>query len=115
MLSTSMFDYVLPPELIAQHPAERRDGSRMLVLDRVTGECEIRPFGAIEEYISPGDALIYNDTKVLRGRMYARKNDFPVFTSKPLPQAPAAVPTPGPEIMSLIQGGKLEAKEYPAN
>lgn len=74
MLSTSMFDYVLPPELIAQHPAERRDGSRMLVLDRVTGECEIRPFGAIEEYISPGDALIYNDTKVLRGRMYARKN-----------------------------------------
>ncbi|MBO5308639.1 MAG: S-adenosylmethionine:tRNA ribosyltransferase-isomerase, partial [Lentisphaeria bacterium] len=35
MLSTSMFDYVLPPELIAQHPAERRDGSRMLVLDRI--------------------------------------------------------------------------------
>ena len=74
MLSTSMFDYMLPPELIAQHPAERRDGSRMLVLDRKSGECEIRPFGAITEYISPGDALIYNDTKVLRGRMFARKN-----------------------------------------
>ena len=74
MLSTSMFDYTLPPELIAQHPAERRDGSRMLVLDRVSGECEIHPFGDIRNYISPGDALIYNDTKVLRGRMYARKN-----------------------------------------
>ncbi len=77
MLSTSLFDYDLPPELIAQHPAERRDGSRMLVLDRVTGECEIHPFGAIREYLSPGDALIYNDTRVLRGRMYARKNGDP--------------------------------------
>ncbi|MBS1371975.1 MAG: tRNA preQ1(34) S-adenosylmethionine ribosyltransferase-isomerase QueA [Lentisphaeria bacterium] len=74
MLSTSLFDYVLPQELIAQHPAERRDGSRMLVLDRGTGVCEIHPFGAIREYLSPGDALIYNDTRVLRGRMYARKN-----------------------------------------
>ena len=77
MLSTSLFDYDLPPELIAQHPAERRDGSRMLVLDRATGECEIHPFGAIREYLSPGDALIYNDTRVLRGRMYARKNGDP--------------------------------------
>ena len=77
MLSTSLFDYDLPEELIAQHPAGRRDGSRMLVLDRVTGECEIHPFGAIREYLSPGDALIYNDTRVLRGRMYARKNGDP--------------------------------------
>ncbi|MDR0932525.1 MAG: tRNA preQ1(34) S-adenosylmethionine ribosyltransferase-isomerase QueA [Victivallales bacterium] len=74
MLETSFFDYDLPPELIAQHPAERRDQSRMLVLDRVTGACEIRPFGAIMEYLSIGDALIYNDTRVLRGRMYAQKN-----------------------------------------
>ena len=52
MLRTSLFDYQLPPELIAQHPAERRDGSRMMVLDRITGKCEIRPFGAIVEYLS---------------------------------------------------------------
>ena len=77
MLSTDLFDYPLPEELIAQHPAERRDGSRMLVLDRRTGECEIRPFGAIAEYLAPGDALICNDTKVLRGRMFARKNGDP--------------------------------------
>ena len=73
MLSTSLFDYDLPEELIAQHPAGRRDGSRMLVLDRASGACEIRPFGAIREYLSAGDALIYNDTRVLRGRVYARK------------------------------------------
>lgn len=77
MLSTSLFDYVLPEELIAQRPASRRDGSRMLVLDRDTGECEIRPFCAIRDYLSAGDALIYNDTRVLRGRMYARKNGDP--------------------------------------
>ena len=74
MVSTDLFDYQLPPELIAQHPAERRDGSRMLVLDRISGACEIRPFGAIVDYLNAGDALIYNDTRVLRGRMYARKN-----------------------------------------
>ena len=77
MLKTSLFDYRLPPELIAQHPSERRDGSRMMVLDRVTGECEIHPFGDIVNYLSPGDAMIYNDTRVLRGRMYARKNGDP--------------------------------------
>ncbi len=77
MLKTSLFDYDLPPELIAQHPAERRDGSRMLVLDRKTGACEIHPFGDIVEYLSAGDAMIYNDTRVLRGRMFARKNGDP--------------------------------------
>ena len=77
MLSTALFDYHLPEELIAQHPAARRDGSRMLVLDRVSGACEIHPFPAILDYLDPGDALIYNDTRVLRGRMYARRNGDP--------------------------------------
>ncbi|MDD3886846.1 MAG: tRNA preQ1(34) S-adenosylmethionine ribosyltransferase-isomerase QueA [Victivallaceae bacterium] len=73
MLSTALFDYELPPELVAQFPAGKRDGSRMMVLDRVTGECEIHPFGDIRNYLTPGDALIFNDTRVLRGRMFARK------------------------------------------
>ncbi len=77
MLSTALFDYELPAELIAQRPTERRDGSRMMVLNRRTGEWVIRPFTAIGEYLSPGDALIYNDTRVLRGRMFARKNGDP--------------------------------------
>lgn len=74
MLSTALFDYDLPDELIARFPAEHRDGSRMLVLDRKTGEREILPFPAIKEFLSPGDALICNNTKVLSGRMYGRKS-----------------------------------------
>ena len=77
MLKTSQFDYTLPDELVAQYPADRRDGSRMMVLDRRTGETEILPFPAITEFLSAGDALICNDTRVLRGRMYARKNGDP--------------------------------------
>ncbi len=73
MLSTSLFDYNLPDELIARFPAEKRDGSRMMVLDRKTGETEILPFPAIKEFLAPGDALICNNTRVLAGRMYGRK------------------------------------------
>ncbi len=77
MLGTSQFDYHLPEELIAQYPAAKRDGSRMMVLDRVSGDFEIRPFGDIVNYIGSGDALIFNDTRVMRSRMYARKNGLP--------------------------------------
>ena len=73
MLPTSLFDYKLPPELIARYPAARRDGSRMMVLDRKTGECEIHPFTDILTYLAPGDAIICNNTRVCRGRMFARK------------------------------------------
>ena len=74
MLATKLFDYDLPEELIARYPAEKRDGSRMMVLDRTTGETEIHPFRDILNYLAPGDALICNNTKVLRGRMFARKD-----------------------------------------
>lgn len=77
MLSTSLFDYTLPEELIAQYPTERRDGSRMMVLDRRSGAFKILPFPAIRDYLEAGDALIYNDTRVLRGRMYARRDGDP--------------------------------------
>lgn len=77
MLSTSLFDYALPEELIAQYPTERRDGSRMMVLDRRSGAFKILPFPAIRDYLEAGDALIYNDTRVLRGRMYARRDGDP--------------------------------------
>ena len=73
MLPTALFDYELPPELIARYPAPRRDASRMMVLDRVTGEAEIHPFSDILNYLSPGDAILCNNTKVYRGRMFARK------------------------------------------
>jgi S-adenosylmethionine:tRNA ribosyltransferase-isomerase len=73
-LSTSLFDYHLPEELIAQYPAENRDASRMLVLDRKTGECEIHKFPDIVNYLNPGDGIIFNNTRVMNARMYGIKN-----------------------------------------
>ena len=74
MLKTALFDYELPEELIAQRPADRRDGSRMMVLDRKTGETRLTMFPAIREYLSPGDLLIFNDTKVLSGKFFAKRD-----------------------------------------
>ena len=73
MLETSLFDYELPDELVARYPAERRDGSRMLALDRDSGRSEIVRFPSIVEYLEPGDAVIYNDTRVRMGRLFGRK------------------------------------------
>ncbi len=72
-MNTSDFDYNLPPELIAQRPAGCRDASRMMALNRRTGECRIVPFTDIKEFLSPGDLLVFNDTKVLHCRMYGYK------------------------------------------
>lgn len=76
-LKTSLFDYELPPELIAQFPCGVRGESRMMVMNRQTGECVIRKFHDIIEYLSPGDTMIFNDTKVINARMYGRKNGLP--------------------------------------
>ena len=58
------FDYELPEELIAQDPLEDRSASRLMVLDRETGEIQHRIFKDITEYLRPGDCLVINDTKV---------------------------------------------------
>jgi len=76
-LSTALFNYHLPEELIAQHPAGERDASRMMVLDRRTGAAEILPFAAITDFLNPGDAMISNDTKVMSCRLFGRKNGDP--------------------------------------
>ncbi len=73
MMHTSDFDYELPPELIAQNPPEHRGDSRMLVLHAATGECGIMPFSNIVRYLNPGDVLTVNNTRVIRARLYARK------------------------------------------
>ncbi|MBQ4314150.1 MAG: S-adenosylmethionine:tRNA ribosyltransferase-isomerase, partial [Lentisphaeria bacterium] len=75
MLKTSLFDYDLPEELIARYPAEKRDGSKMMILDRQSGEAVPSLFPEIINFLEPGDALIYNDTKVLKGRMYGVKRN----------------------------------------
>ena len=59
------FYYDLPNELIAQTPIEPRDASRMMVVNRQTGEIEHKHFYDVVDYLNPGDCLILNDTKVL--------------------------------------------------
>ena len=63
------FDYYLPPELIAQEPAGRRDESRLLVLDRRDGTIVHRRFREITEYLEPGDVVVVNDTRVIPARL----------------------------------------------
>jgi S-adenosylmethionine:tRNA ribosyltransferase-isomerase len=72
-LRTDDFDYDLPPELIAQTPVEPRDASRLLVVHRTIGELEHRTFTEIATYLEPGDLLVANDSRVLPGRLWARK------------------------------------------
>ncbi|MBE6546474.1 MAG: tRNA preQ1(34) S-adenosylmethionine ribosyltransferase-isomerase QueA [Ruminococcaceae bacterium] len=69
-MKTSDFFYELPPELIAQHPAEQRDHSRLMVLDRATGKWEHRHFYDILDYLRPEDVLVINDSKVIPARLY---------------------------------------------
>lgn len=70
-MKTSDFDYYLPKELIAQHPADPRDSSRLLVYDRENDKVYHRRFYDIGDYLRPGDLLVRNNTKVLPARMYA--------------------------------------------
>lgn len=72
-MRTSDFDYSLPEELIAQEPAAVRDGCRMLVLDRATGEIADRVFRDITEYLRPGDLLVANETRVMPARLLGNK------------------------------------------
>lgn len=72
-MKTSDFYYDLPQELIAQDPLEDRSSSRLMHLDKVTGEVEHRHFREILEYLKPGDCLVINDTKVIPARLYGRK------------------------------------------
>ena len=72
-MKTADFDYNLPPELIAQHPAPERDQARMMVVSRQTGRTEHRHFYDIPEYLQPGDLLVVNDTKVIPARIFGRK------------------------------------------
>lgn len=69
------YDYDLPEELIAQGPLEDRSSSRLMVLDRQTGDVEHRHFTDILEYLHPGDCLVINNTKVIPARLFGVKED----------------------------------------
>ncbi|WP_288177566.1 tRNA preQ1(34) S-adenosylmethionine ribosyltransferase-isomerase QueA, partial [Blautia hydrogenotrophica] len=74
-MKTSDFYYELPQELIAQDPLEDRSSSRLLHLDRRTGEISHGTFQDILTYLKPGDCLVINDTKVIPARLFGRKED----------------------------------------
>ena len=74
-MKTDDFDYELPKELIAQTPLEKRDESRLLVLDKETGEVNHKMFYDVIDYLNPGDALVINDTKVIPARIIGEKMD----------------------------------------
>ncbi len=68
------FDYELPQELIAQTPIEPRDASRLLLMDKKTGELEHRHFYDLPEFLHPGDVLVFNDTRVIPARLHGVKS-----------------------------------------
>jgi S-adenosylmethionine:tRNA ribosyltransferase-isomerase len=72
-VNVSDFDYELPGDLIAQVPQERRDASRLLVLDRTSGAIEHRIFSELPGLLDPGDLLVLNDARVIPARLFARK------------------------------------------
>jgi len=69
------FDFYLPEELIAQHPLEKRDSSRLMVLDRETGEINHKSFHDIVEYLNEGDTLVLNNTRVMPARLIGEKEE----------------------------------------
>lgn len=73
-LPISRFDYDLPPELIAQHPIEPRDSSRLLIVPRGGATFQDRVFYELPEILNPGDVLVLNDTRVVPARLFARRS-----------------------------------------
>ncbi len=74
-MKTSDFNYELPRELIAQHPAEPRDHSRLMVIDRTTGRLEHRHFYDLPDYLQKGDVLVFNDSRVLPARLKGARRE----------------------------------------
>ena len=72
-MHVSELDYDLPEDLIAQHPHERRDASRMLVLDRATGTMYSDVYRNVAKYLRRGDCMVLNDTRVIRARLRGHK------------------------------------------
>lgn len=73
-MKVSDFNYDLPQELIAQHPYDKRDEARLMVIDAKTQKIEHRIFKDVMEYLSEGDCLVINNTKVLPARLYGKKD-----------------------------------------
>src|SRR3970040_750105 len=71
-MDVALFDYPLPPERIAQYPAEQRDAARLLVCDRAAGRWEDRALAELPDLLRPGDVLVVNDSRVIPARLLGR-------------------------------------------
>lgn len=115
-MKTSDFDYVLPLELIAQTPIEPRDASRLLVVERPTGQLAHRRFSDLLDYLRPGDLLVGNDSRVIPARLHGVKptgSAVEIFLLRPRqPPEIAAAQTTGlamtarGELWECLVGGK---------
>lgn len=74
-MKVSDFDYNLPKALIANHPPKLRGTSNLLVLNKTTGEIKDKKYGDILDYLNPGDVMVLNDTKVMKSRIIAKKEN----------------------------------------
>lgn len=93
-MELSLFDYNLPEGYIAYFPAKRRDAARLMVLDRHTGQVSHQKFPEIVKYIGAGDALVINDTRVFKARLFTRRESggkVEIFLLNELKEAGKAV------------------------
>ncbi len=105
-MKTEKLDYYLPPELIAQQPANVRGESRLLVLGREDGSIQDAKFEQISSFLHPGDCLVINDTKVIAARFFARRQ-----TGGKLEGLFLAEEAPGLWQVMLKGGRKIKAGE----
>lgn len=92
-MDVKLFDYHLPPKLIAQAPLARRTDSRLLVINRRSGDRKHRRFPDLLEYLKPGDGLVINNTKVFKARLWGRRRSggkIEVFLVRPARKTKAA-------------------------
>lgn len=75
MHNLSDYDYELPPELLAKNPVERRDESRLMVVNRATGTIEHMQFRDLPQYLQAGDCMVMNNTKVLKARLFGTRTE----------------------------------------
>lgn len=73
-MKTKDFDYFLPKEKIAQSPADKRDCSKLMAINKKTAQIQHKHFYDIIGYLNPGDCLVFNDSKVIHARLYGKKN-----------------------------------------
>lgn len=105
------FAYEIPPELIAQEPAAERTGSRLLVLDRNGRSFCDKTFADITEFISPGDVLVLNDTKVIPARILAKRKsggEVEFLLIKPEPSVPGRWEAMAAPLRKLKVGDELD-------